>query len=432
MPVSSPSYFPPNTSTDQITGINAGRLSTGAPHFLAGASAGNNSTISNLIVIGDNSASGGLTDNTNLKGTIVIGGQSAAALTAAAAALGAIVIVGQSIINAATHADSSVLIGQSILNGTTDVDNQLSENVLIGHQIGVDATTHAGINESVVIGYQAHNKTGNFTSTQNVVIGCQAFNANVGSNPNNVYIGFNVVPNAGAGGNAGSSQNVVIGSNADTGTNSGDNVLLGFQASGSGTSGVGQNVGIGQGVICNLGSDLVGGNVVIGTVARVAPTETTGKNVIIGFAAGKSLVAASGGNLLVIETNNSGGTAQKCLIFGQFAAGNLILGNSITGTSQDFGGSPGTNMVKLLNGTAATGANITNGGYFYVLAGVLHWVDSSGNDTTLSVPAAPTTGASTASFVATNKPGSTTGAGPVAWENRVIDGVSYQSPLWAT
>lgn len=430
MPVSSPSYFPPNTSTDQVTGINAGRLATGAPHFLAGANAGNNSTAARLIIIGDNSGKGGITA-AGLAGTIILGCSSAETLTSigGGGTPSANIIIGDGSLTNVIGLDSTIAIGQGIYP-TIGVSGTFA-NVLIGNGIAGSANaTASDITESVIIGHGVM-PGGAGGMAQNVLIGSQIFLANTGGPTNNVFIGYKAGSTVTSG--QPTQQNVVIGSQATIGTSSIGNVVIGNLASAAGAvSGAGQNIVIGSGASGTNSGDTVGQNICIGRGSTPASGQTTGNNVIIGPFAGKSLVGTTVGTLLVIETNNTGNTAQKCLVFGNFSTGNLILGGSKTGTSQDFGGTPGTNMVKLVNGTAATGAAITNGGYFYVLAGVLHWADSSGNDTTLSVPSAPTTGASTATFVATNKPGATTGAGPVAWANVVVNGVSYQSPLWAT
>jgi len=384
VPVSSPSYFPPNTATDQVTGINAGHLATGAPRFLAGANAGNNSTAANLIIIGDNSGKGGIA-GVNPAGSIIIGDQSAQAFTGAAAVAGGIIVIGQGSLPNVQFADTSVFIGQGILPLSTGATATLTGDVLIGTGIYTDAT-NTGPGKSVIIGFQACNTTGNVSSSNNVVIGYRAFSTTNASTADNVLIGFQAGTAATSG-----QQNVCIGSGASLGNlGNSDNVVIGFDATTTTPVGVGSNIAIGASSLGCVATDLIGQNVVLGPNATVAGSETTGKNVIIGAFAGKALTTHTPtiGSVLVIETNNSGGTAQTCLIFGAFPTGNIILGNSISGTSQDFGGVPGTNMLKLLNGTVATGAAITNGGYFTVLAGVLSWIDQNGIVSQLSQTAA--------------------------------------------
>ena len=419
MPVSSPSYFPPNSSSDQVKGINAGHLATGAPSFLAGANAGNNSVANSLIIIGDNAGIAGLPSG--LAGTIIIGDGSAPVLNSdsAVGTPNALTILGTSNCLLLTQADSSVFVGAGILPRFA---GPISRSVHIGNAIASNMGGSPPLDNNVVIGFSAMNlDTVSNTSgwVNNVIIGSQAMSVTTGC-VSNVVIGFQA-------GNSitGCSGNVIIGEGASTFGAAGNNVLIGVGS--LCTQAISSCVIVGGSCTITAG---LGNHVVIGHGATVGASATNVRSISIGDGAGRTIPNTLT-NVLCIETN-AVGDAQHSAIYATLLNGNIILGNSIDGTNRDFGGVPGTNMVKLLNGTAATGANITNGGYFYVVAGVLHWVDSSGNDTTLSVPAAPTTGASTATFVATNKPGSTTGAGPVAWENRVIDGISYQSPLWAT
>jgi hypothetical protein len=430
VPVSSPSYFPPNSSTDQVKGINAGQLATGAPSFLAGANAGKNSTTASLIIIGDNSGKGGIV-NANLAGTIIIGdatGQAFTTVSGSGNTPAGCILIGNGSYQTNPGMDSTIAIGHNIYPNEGNAGT--TANVLIGNGIAqAGSAVSSDITNSVIIGHQAMPGCAGGVSS-NVIIGFQCLLVNVGGPVGNVFIG----PSCGAtvNGMQPVSQNTVIGSQASIGTASVGNVVIGASASAAGNpSNGGGNIAIGLNANATNGGDIVGHNICIGVGASSPSATAGGRNVVIGDLAGKSLVASTINSALVVELNNNAGTAQKALFFGQFLTGNLIIGNSITGTSQDFGGTTSTNILKLLNGTVGN-ANPVGGGYFYVVAGVLHWVDSSGNDTTLSTPAAPTTGASTATFVATNKPGATTGAGPVAWENRVIDGVSYQSPLWAT
>jgi len=417
---------------DRESGPTAAGGATGNNSIFLGLNAGRNSSVSQLIVIGSQSGSGGITDTANLTGTTIVGAFSAGALTGAAATLGPLTVIGSNNMNAVTNADTSVIIGSGILAGTTDATDHITQDVLIGNQIQVDATS-TGMGKCVVIGYQAQNSTGNSTSTNNVVIGCQAFQTSIGSCVDNVFIGFQVMGTASV---AGPSQNVVIGSGANLGTLSqSDSVVIGFNATTAGASAVGNHVCIGQGAVGNTATDAVGGNVVIGQNARVTPGETLGQNVIIGSNAGRSLAGITG-NVLVLETNNSSGTAQKCLVFGQFASGNIVLGNSISGTSQDTGGAGATNIVKLINGTIGAAAPV-GGGYFYVTAGNLHWVSSAGVDSQLSETAAGqlasnaiaayTNNAAAAAGTLTNAP---VAGNPTKWIPINDNGTIRNIPAW--
>lgn len=433
MPVSSPSYFPPNSSTDQVKGINTGINATGAPIFLAGQKAGLNSTVNNLLIIGHLSGSGGITDP-NIAGTIILGDSSAVALVqrtiTAPNTPAANIVIGTNSLQAVPQMDSTIAIGEQIYQLTTSP--RLTGNVLIGNGIG--ATVAASlVSRSVIIGHQAGGNPAN--SDINVTIGYQALTNATIAGVQNVFIGGGVGPTSGSTGGGSLQQNVVIGCIADCGGNASTNVVIGFNAKCSQQTGGagGNNVGIGANSTCAVPTDQVGGNTVLGNGAQIPLSTVNGQNIIIGSWAGLKFVGTSQANIsnaLVIETNNATNTAFGALVFGFFTTGNMVIGRSTPGVDREFGGTSG-NVLKLLNGNVGS-TNPIGGGYFYVIAGVLHWVDSNGVDTTVSSPAAPATGASTATFVATNKPGATTGAGPVAWENRVINGVSYQSPLWAT
>lgn len=384
MPITSPSYFPPSRANGSIIGITAGRLATGAACFLGGQSAGDNSTAPNCIVIGDNSGKGGLSGVANaLNGTIIVGAQSAQALVGASQLAGAITLIGNNSLKLATTADNSVIIGHDILPLTSNAAGDISKSVLIGDGIWSDAVSR-GPGSSVIIGYKAQNTTGNVPSPNNVIIGCFASQNTLASGPDNVLIGYSV---KGSGATTASQQNVVIGSGAAVNTGGSacnGNVIIGFQATATSVAGgVGSNIGIGLGSSACAGTDLVGGNVVIGTQASVGQSETTGLNVIIGHKAGTTGgVAYLGalGNVLVIETAP---VTPSALLYGSFASGNLVVGNSVQGTNRDLPNL--TNSLKLLNSTVTSVTAPVGGGYFYVAAGALHWVGSSGTDTQLAV-----------------------------------------------
>lgn len=407
MPVSSPSYFPPNTSTDQVTGINAGHLATGAPRFLAGANAGNNSTVANLIVIGHNALSAGVTAP-QIAGTVCIGGSALAAYQN-------IDVVGRSPVG-------SVVIGFQA--------NQLlafgGANVTIG--------TNAA---QTVVGQV----TGGFAS--NVVIGANAMQNGAGvSTTDTIAIGFNCATSVTPSQAATFGGCIIIGANAASiigpgGVTFNGCILIGNQAGmslGSNSASPSEVIFIGSGC-CSAAvqststvvigdSIFVAGGTLTQSVSIGSQQSVNSNNVCIGYAigqtggapgvgciilgslAGTGADGAAAADTLIVETNYS---TRKALFFGSLASGNLIIGNSVPGTNRDFGGVPGTNMLKLLNGTAASGANVIGGGYFYVSAGDLHWVDSAGLNTTLSGNAnfpAPASGATltTAGNIVHNAP----------------------------
>ena len=424
MPVSSPSYFPPNSSSDQITGINAGRLATGAPHFLAGANAGNNSLANDLIIIGDNAGIAGIP--VGLSGTIIIGDKSAPVLNSdsAVGSPNALTIIGTSSCLLLTQADSSIFLGSGMFPRFA---GSISRSVHIGNAIASAMGGSPPLDNNVVIGFGAMNlDTISSTTgwTGNVIIGSQAMSVTTGCT-SNVVLGF------GAGASiTGCSGNVIIGQGASSFGSGSNNVIIGIGT--LTTQAIASNVIIGGSCTVTAG---LGNHVIIGHGATVGASATNIRSVSIGDGAGRTIPNTLT-NILCIETN-AVGDAQHALIYGAFLTGNVIIGNSVDGTNRDFGGVPGTNMLKLLNGTAATGTNVTNGGYFTVLGGVLSWVDQNGIVTQLSnTSSGQLDGAATVPY--TNNAGAqlaTTTNGPLAgnptkWIPINDNGTIRNIPAW--
>jgi hypothetical protein len=422
---------------DQQSGPGAAAGSTSNNALLLGQNAGLNSSANDLIVLGSQSGKGGIS-GAFLSGTIVIGAFSAEALvthTVVATNPQANIIIGDQSLQATTTIDSTIAIGQQIYQNVT---GSITGNVLLGNGIGSGVTGGFSIQQSVCIGQNA----GGSPATNEVQLVCIGYNAlstnTVGSGGGDVFIGALVGQVAGASG-TGFAHNVVIGSQADVNANATANVVIGYQAKASqNTGGVGgSNIAIGVATQAGTTSDGVGGNIVIGGNASIPLSTTTGQNVIIGQNAGVAFVGTTPAlnKTLVIEINASGGGSQKCLIFGSFSAGNLVLGNSISGTSQDTGGAGATNIVKLINGTIGAAAPV-GGGYFYVTGGVLHWVDSAGNDSQLSEGAgqlaanalhAYTNNAAAAVGTLTNAPAA---GNPTKWIPINDNGTIRNIPAW--
>jgi hypothetical protein len=424
---------------DRQTGPGAGAGATGNMDILFGAGAGANSSANNLIVLGNGAGGAGIGNSTGvLDGTIILGVGSAPALVSSGFAGPALplTLMGAGDLLLASRVSSTLVAGAGIANGTSAID----QSVLLGNALYQNVLTNAGgpvgFRQAVIIGQgimTASAATSISTTNLSVIVGSAIFTASAPTVNNSVIIGQAIE----GGGTTGSNLSgcVIIGNAITLASNAPNgNVLIGSSVT---FNGVPTANPITNNVVIGISTTYDGvSNVIIGNDAAVPTTAASNAafgNVCIGFKAGTSVTPGTSiNNLLILESALNAGAAASTLLYGSFASGNLILGNSTQAANRDFGGVAGTNMLKLLNGTKATGANIIGGGYFYVAAGVLHWVDSNGVDFGLSDPTAPTTGASTATFVATNKPGATTGAGPVAWENKVIQGVSYQSPLWAT
>jgi hypothetical protein len=403
VPVSSPSEFPPHRANGTISGLESGKLATGSNCFFAGQNSGNNSTVNGLIMIGGLAAATQAITDSHLANSILIGSNLFPKIVGAFGGVTttpSIIAIGANIGAGILNSESQIIIGQGIL-GTTNATsgNELFNNVLIGNQIGNSLAGSQALSAMVVIGQQA---------LVNQTVGCN----------NSVVIG----PQALAGGSPQSVQGSVF---------IGDSCLAANAASGCVVIGQTANANTTATTVSNaivIGHSAAGGSncIAIGALAAI----TNGSNNSVAIGAGALIPGTVGyTNSFILGTSGltgGGGT----LLTGRFDLGTLCVGAGAT-PANNFGLAGMSNTLGIMNGTAGS-SNPVGGGYFYVVAGVLHWIDTGGGDTTLSSPGAPATGASTATFVATNKPGATTGAGPVAWENRVINGVSYQAPLWAT
>lgn len=369
MPVSSPSYFPPNRSNGSIIGITAGggTVAQGARDFLAGSSAGRNSTVADLIVIGDGAMAGGLT-NANLKESIAIGTNALAVWTTPTGSVGtngSMIVMGQYACAALIRGDTSIVLGQrafsqyagdtgapginqviSIGNGIgagiTTATSQVTSCVFIGS--GILPTANANVANSVVIGSSAASTT-NFL-LRAVLIGTAAGQAVTGSD--NICIGFT----AGSGLTSGAN-NILIGATTTQSATTNSALVIGHSAGSTGLN-----------------------NIVIGHSA-VTPGASAGC-IIIGATAGSP--GTAGDHQFIIETNAG---AHRAVLYGDLNAGNLIVGKSTNAVDRAFGVGP-TNILKLINGTIGDATTRVGGGYFYVTAGALHYVGSGGTDTALA------------------------------------------------
>ena len=366
--VSSPSAkgFTVNV-TDRQTGPGAGSGQSGNRVVMLGANAGFNSTPSDLIVIGNNALAAGATDNANYQGAVVIGSQSLALATSNAAVSGAtfgMTAVGYNILPAATRPFSSTMIGGNVFAAfaADNAGRAFGNNVVIGEQAGYAVTagagqsilrsviigvqalgnaTAAGVADDVIIGYAAClNRTGGSAGSSNVIIGSQAAQSLSGAGANGNY-------------------NVVIGSGAGSSLSSGlGNILIGFNATQNGTDNY---------------------QIVIGYGAKINASGGQ-RSIVIGYQAGSQTTAAAQTDAFIVESYD--GSTVRSLFFGNLNSGNLIIGN--LSTNRDLATIASTNAVKIQNGTRGAG-NPVGGGFFYVSAGALHWVGSSGTDTTVAV-----------------------------------------------
>lgn len=455
MPVSSPSYFPPAGGGGQVVGTTAGNGATGVRTFLAGANAGKfTEPVNDLIVIGDNADSGGtvgapITD-TNLAGLIVIGSQAFKACVAAAGNFGASfngpsTVVGFNCAPLLSDSNSNTFFGSNqltsyVYNGSTVTPN--AANVVVGEQAS------ANLSSGTAGSYQGY--------VRNVHIGFNcASGSSVGAPQNkgfadNVIIGYKAVSGVVSSGVLGGpqvSQNVVIGSqaasllgNVNSGTGSAKNVLIGYAIAAGGDANnnvqVGYNITGGGTFNTTIGESATGGsdsNVVIGGrgAGRQLPGSLNSRCVAIG--AGAGFFGDTANDQFLLETYD--GATRRTLMYGLFGQGSpagIVVGFSSPATNRDL---PGFNILKLLNGTV-TGVAPVGGGFFYSLAGRLHWVDTGNVDWVLTGTAAGqlassltgfTNNAAAAAGTLTNAP---VAGNPTKWIPINDNGTIRNVPAW--
>jgi hypothetical protein len=168
--------------------------------------------------------------------------------------------------------------------------------------------------------------------------------------------------------NAGNS-GVYIGHGCTPNKNSGTNEIM-IGAGIVNTDGA-NNVSIGTGNVVNAAVNLV-------QIGVGIDGSRGDRSIIIGSGAGAGETTPTQADLLIIETSVAG--TRRTAMYGDMSAGNLIIGLSTPGTDRDMHGS---NTLKLLDGGKGAG-NPVGGGFFYVLAGALHWVGSAGTDTVIA------------------------------------------------
>lgn len=346
MPISNPSYFPAVRGVDQIVGLNAGLKQTGARVFLAGQNAGNGSSAADLIVIGDNAL---IENNANNPGSIVFGVSAAKNLQYWRSNTGTLsnIVIGDNAYSFADAADSTILIGANIFNGQHRLagnNNQgigLTRMVAIGHDIFSlnPQSAQAGSSDSVLIGYGIlQTLAGNQASLSSCVL--------IGSR---------------------------IGATSLVNSSYANSTIIGSQA----------------------GSAVNTGNTAVGSAALSAMNSTLAtNNTAIGFQSGQNIITATQSTLLGYNSGNGLGDNSKLLALS--AGGiNVLIGNASPlatgGCNFAFGNvtysqvslASALNTIFLSNGAPAS-VNPTGGGYFYISAGALHYVGSSGTDTLIA------------------------------------------------
>jgi hypothetical protein len=387
MSVSSPTYFGPASSGGSIVGATAGST-TGNRNFLAGLSAGKNSSVSDLILVGHNGAgSSTAIANADMAGAVIIGNGSwpvnANCTTNKSGIAGNPTVVGYN--NFVALVDGALMagviaLGSGIAPALTCANNGGGyRNILIGNALWPRATGDGASSGACYDNIFVGSGSGNTSNIQqfigNVVIGEGALSSGVyngGSLSYNVVIGLNAANQVQAGAGASFTHNVIIGQSAGLQAAGGNQVLIGDSVASSSTTVNSFNVAIGTNAAIGSGVQ----NTVIGTGATAQGSAT--RNILIGYNA-HNAVPANTDNLCAINTWD--GVTQRGCLYADMNVGNVLLGRS-DGTNRDLNG---TQTLKLLAGTK--GANPIGGGYFYVTGANnhLHWVDSTGVDSTLGI-----------------------------------------------
>jgi hypothetical protein len=386
MPVSDPSAFPPPRAPDQIVSINAGKNYSGQRAFLAGASCGDNSDVDDIIVIGHDAFSQGVTTASST-GSVVVGSSAMAAFIGNdGRSAYSSVVIGFEACGAMTYGGSNVVIGsQALSNNIGASEGGPSQNVIIGAgacqfldgiggdpvncvAIGYGAMTPVGTGQTpdigsvVAIGCQALSNLASDGYTAGVVIGTSAGLSVQGTSTEFTLIGNNVM-------NTSQSVNSVVAV--------GDAII----AEGA----VSQVVAVGHGINAGLLLNTMVGDSIGSALGGQAQSGI--RNVIMGAGAGSLAVITN--DEFIVETIATSPTVQRSMFYGDMNSGSLIIGNSQTTgahANRDLAAlvaNGATNIVKFVDGTPSSTAP-TGGGYLYSILGVLHWVNEAGADTVVA------------------------------------------------
>lgn len=395
MPISSPSYFPPQNGNRSIVGQTAGLQMLGARCFLGGQNAAKFTTVNDLVVIGDNALSAGIQGaritDAFFAGSVILGSNAGATMTRAtnnANGRAGNILIGKDAAAAAVSGDSLVVIGDGALRSFVGAPAAAGPNrsVFIGCNAGGGLTGVGQLDGITVIGYGAFggSTTVHTNSVNSVVIGNSAVAQVQTGLSGCVFIGTQAGFQAGVTNQSG--QNTVIGAGAGGSLDMGDdNTLIGNTAvvSDNGFGNQDENVVVGS------GSSVFGSQGVVvgkGATAGQFGTSTRG-HIVIGYRAGV-LLPNNLTDVLYIGTFNAGSSGvERCAIYGRMDKGALILGLSQQGVDRDIGAADASNLVKLVNGTyGAAPVAPVGGGQFASIAGQLNWLATTGKITPLTTP----------------------------------------------
>lgn len=428
------------TAVDRLVASNAaGGLSPAASHVIAfGENAASNNTQSNIIAIGAFAADGGIAD-ADLAGTIAIGVNAASALnnsTGSFLGTPGSVVIGHNAAALAPNFVSMVVIGGGALGNYNNAGvNPPTRSVIIGNQAAGNWQSNTSSDFNIIIGYRCYEggAIGAQPGNVNVMIGANIATNSVVAVSDNVFIGQGACQTVGQVGTP--TQNVVVGNSAGQNLRDGLNNTMIGAASDVGISLTvaeqSNNVVLGQSARA-AGSQ----NVVLGAGARQTAGVTAFGNILIGYQCGVGTTVAGASNYLLIETNNAENVAgpKRTILYGELSSGSIAVGNSTNGTDRDL---PGTNVLKVINGTAT--ANPNGGAMFYATAGNFLWRSSAGIDyqlTTMSRGAFTVAGlAGLVGLIAGQRAYATDAAAPafgaaVAGGGAVFTPVFYNGAAW--
>jgi hypothetical protein len=359
------------TPVDRETGPGAGAGTSGNRSLMLGLNAGQNSTGSDLYVIGSNALSGGLNlGATQGSGSIFIGTNAGQSLTSSA---GPNFFIG---LNAGATltgpaADRNILMGDHIFAAIPS--NNVNNTVAIGHGIMSTYALNVAQQDNVFVGTDIANFGGGGGGgspqlSNNVVIGWQAihqFDTSAAFTwSGNVIIGSTCC----AGPTQNVSGSVYIGNSAGL-THTGqpfDNVVIGASAGGT-VANPTHCVAVGFGTSTGLDH-----NTIIGDFINGNP-DTATRCILIGAGAATSSFPAASFDLFLVETVVGG--VERAILFGNMAAGNLVVGNATFLAGHGFG-TGATNALKIVNGTLPSTAPDV-GGEFFALGGEVIWVNTN-------------------------------------------------------
>lgn len=378
------------TPIDRETGPGAGPGTSGNRDIYLGLGSATNSTLDDSIVLGNNAGSGGMAD-ANLRGTIIIGSQAAPALIHAQGAPDSNsgnILIGYEVATNLQYGNASVIVGdRAFFSAVGALGAAMQDNVIVGaraHEFPTGRT-----NEAVIIGYKAARGPffGGSASAFNasVIVGSNACaNASAANISGCVVMGYTAGNAMGTGGGS-CSNHVVIGTAAAPNLFQGTDIV----AIGAGVLLSGNPTGV---TVIGTGAATNGNFItVVGAQAGQFGGGNAGPHcIVMGANAGApgagNSPANNSQNLLVLESYDNLTATRRTGLFANMDTGQTVLGNS-GALDRGFGGSPGTNLIKLLNSDlVAAPAGVTDGGFFYVASGQLHWVGSAGTDTVLAPP----------------------------------------------